>query len=132
MTCKVCKKETAKDINLCPDCLFNYLNSTKTGKKVVSRITVTDYCWNYKGSTASSNGYERLWYWGVRWMAHRFIYELCSNKDIRKLQLDHLCENIKCCNPAHMDPVNNIINCKRKTRRRKFPPSLKTVRDMDT
>jgi len=81
-------------------------------------------CWNFQGSSPSSNGYERCWLWGIRWQTHRLFFELTIGKDIRNKQLDHLCENVKCCNPAHMDPVTPKVNCKRKFNRRKFPKKI--------
>jgi hypothetical protein len=91
------------------------------------RITVDTNtgCWIYKGSTPSSNGYERCWLYGTRWQTHRLIFELITGKDIRTKQLDHLCEVRQCCNPAHLDPVTPKRNCLRKFNRRKFPPEFK-------
>jgi len=85
---------------------------------IIKRIEITDKCWIFNGDP-SSNGYQRCWYLGHRHMAHRLIYELATGKDIRKWQLDHLCENRACCNPNHMDPVTPSVNCKRRHRRRK-------------
>jgi hypothetical protein len=92
-------------------------------KHIQARLAVPEEnpinsCWEFNG-VASSNGYMRCWYNGHRHMAHRLFYELVSGKDIRHLQLDHLCVNRICCNPNHMDPVTGKTNCKRRTRRRK-------------
>lgn len=84
-------------------------------------IDVEKGCWIFKGNDPSSNGYQRCWLYGSRWQVHRLVYELITGKDIRELQLDHLCEVRACCNPAHMDPVTSQVNCKRKFRRRKLP-----------
>lgn len=78
-------------------------------------------CWIFNGNDPSSNGYQRCYYNGHRYMAHRIIYELLTGKDIRKWQLDHLCEKRACVNPEHLDPVTPKVNCKRKFRRRKRP-----------
>lgn len=95
-------------------------------KHLLERVTVDPDtgCWNFKGSSPSSNGYERCWLWGTRWQAHRLFYELVTGVDIRLKQLDHLCVNRKCCNPEHMDPVTPTINAKRIFRRRKGPPEF--------
>ena len=94
----------------------------KLPQRILDKIFIDEEseCWVFKGDP-SSNGYQRLWIHGHRHMAHRLIYEYATGKDIRKWQLDHLCENRACCNPNHMDPVTPKINCKRKFRRRKRP-----------
>jgi hypothetical protein len=106
---------------LIPERLLHILPS-----HIIDRIVVADLkpgqtrgpCWEFRGDP-SSNGYMRCWYGGNRYMAHRLIYELHFKKDIRKWQLDHLCENRPCCNPDHMDPVTPKINALRRTKRRK-------------
>ena len=92
-------------------------------ERIRDRITVDQEtgCWDFNGDP-SSNGYQRLWCYGIRFMAHRFIYETLTGKNIVGKQLDHLCENRKCCNPEHLDPCDNKTNSRRKYRRRKLPP----------
>lgn len=97
-------------------------------KQIASKITVNENgCWIFKGSSPSSNGYERCWLWGTRWQAHRLVYEYLTGKDIRHKQLDHLCEVRQCCNPEHLDPVTPSVNCKRKYRRRKRPNGFQST-----
>lgn len=98
-------------------------NLSDVPERFLRRITVNlNGCWIFKGDP-SSNGYQRLWIYGRRFMAHRYMYELANkNKDIRKLQLDHLCEERACCNPEHLDPVTPKVNSRRKYRRRKRVP----------
>ena len=106
---------------------FNSLIN-KLPEHVQKRITTKDDgCWTFDGDP-SSNGYQRCWYFGRRHMAHRLIYEFFTGKDIRKYQLDHLCENRACCNPEHMDPVTPKVNSRRKFRRRKHAPKILPTR----
>jgi hypothetical protein len=62
-------------------------------------------CWNW---TAAQNGVgygaigtER----GRSNLAHRVAYELFVGPIPTGLQLDHLCRNRACINPAHLEPV---------------------------
>lgn len=90
---------------------------------ILKRIFVDELtgCWEFNGDP-SSNGYMRCWYQGHRHMSHRLLFELATGRDIRKWELDHLCENRPCCNPNHMDPVTPKVNSIRKFRRRKRVP----------
>jgi len=66
-------------------------------------------CWLWQGWRAS-NGYGRLGYSGRRVAAHRLSYELAVGSIPEGLQLDHLCRNPPCCNPAHLEPVTGRVN----------------------
>lgn len=45
--------------------------------------------------------------------AHRVIYEILVGPVPPGLQLDHLCRNRCCCNPAHLEPVTAKENIQR-------------------
>ena len=45
--------------------------------------------------------------------AHRFAYELVVGPVPEGLELDHLCRNPGCVNPAHLEPVTHDENMKR-------------------
>ena len=45
--------------------------------------------------------------------AHRFAYELLVGPIPAGKQLDHLCRNTLCVNPAHLEPVTNLQNTAR-------------------
>ena len=45
--------------------------------------------------------------------AHRFAYEDQVGKIPEGLTIDHLCLNIKCVRPSHLEPVTNSENVKR-------------------
>ena len=45
--------------------------------------------------------------------AHRFAYEALLGPIAPGLQLDHLCRNSRCVNPAHLEPVTALENMRR-------------------
>lgn len=75
-----------------------------------SRVNVRgpDDCWEWLrgksegyGSFANTNGSDR---------AHRISYELLVGPVPEGLELDHLCRNRCCVNPAHLEPVTRREN----------------------
>jgi hypothetical protein len=69
-----------------------------------------DVCWEWHGERIR-NGYGRLWISTTqRMLAHRFAYELLIGPIPEGLDLDHLCRNRSCVNPAHLEPVTNREN----------------------
>jgi hypothetical protein len=46
---------------------------------------------------------------------HRFAWELLRGPIPEGLQIDHLCRNPPCCNPAHMEVVTGRVNLLRST-----------------
>ena len=70
-------------------------------------------CWEWQGSIITS-GYGHFWDGSRWWVAHRFAYEKIYNYPIPKgLEIDHLCRNKICVNPAHLDVVTRSENTKR-------------------
>lgn len=67
------------------------------------RVRKTDACWDWTGSI--SGGYGRIRVDGRRVQAHRLSYEMTGREIPAGMQLDHLCRNTRCVNPAHLEPV---------------------------
>jgi hypothetical protein len=68
---------------------------------------ITD-CWPWKA--ALTNGYGVIWYQKRVQRAHRVIRMLLEGDFEQSLELDHLCRNRACVNPAHNEPVTQIVN----------------------
>lgn len=70
-------------------------------------------CWEWAGSH-SPQGYAFMYVRpGVRTNAHRVAYELLVGPIPEGLDLDHLCRNRGCVNPAHLEPVTGGENNRR-------------------
>ena len=68
-------------------------------------------CWDWVGSTAKGYGAIRLN--GRLTAAHRWVYEMHKGPIPTGLELDHLCRNPTCVNPAHLEPVTHRTNIMR-------------------
>lgn len=44
---------------------------------------------------------------------HRLMYEFHKGEIEKDLEIDHLCRNRACCNPAHLEAVTHKENCRR-------------------
>lgn len=70
-------------------------------------------CWNWT-RTIGSNGYGQIGVGGARKKyAHVASYEELVGPIPDGLQLDHLCRNRRCINPAHLEPVTPRENTRR-------------------
>lgn len=83
-----------------------------------------DECWNWKGGK-KRDGYGNFSDDTHRTLlAHRFAYEMIIGPIPDGLQLDHLCRNRSCVNPAHLEPVTNRENVLRGV----SPPAMLAAR----
>lgn len=66
-------------------------------------------CWEWAGGV-DKQGYGRHLGQG----AHRVSYEHFVGPVPEGMELDHLCRNIRCVNPDHLDPVTRAENMRRR------------------
>lgn len=66
-------------------------------------------CWTWTGA-ANGSGYGCVKANGKVQLTHRLAYELLAGQIPTGLQIDHLCLNKRCCNPAHLEPVTARVN----------------------
>ena len=69
-----------------------------------------DDCWTWTAGTSEGYGQFGLSRRSGSIRAHRFAYELLIGPVPDGLELDHLCRNRLCVNPAHLEPVSRREN----------------------
>jgi len=95
--------------------------SSKSHKKLTmlqrfwSNVVMTDTCWIYIGNH-NSKGYGVIKFRKevggktFTFMAHRYSYELLFEKIPSDMTIDHLCKEVSCVNPKHMEVVTRGEN----------------------
>jgi hypothetical protein len=70
-------------------------------------------CWEWPQGKGS--GYGQTWDRAAQKMvkAHRVLYRLFVGEIPEGMELDHLCHNSSCVNPAHLEPVTHAENVRR-------------------
>ena len=69
-------------------------------------------CWLWSGAL-NRQGYGTAFGGRDKRLAHRFMYELHIGPIPTGLELDHLCSQPACVNPAHLEPVTHAENMRR-------------------
>lgn len=73
----------------------------------------SDACWTWHGAI-NSQGYGNVGRFRKTYLAHRVAYELTWGPVPQGKDLDHLCRNRRCVNPAHLEAVTFLANMRRR------------------
>jgi len=93
------------------------VGSAPRGCSVIERLMfrtalLANGCWEWRGSVNHS-GYGLAWDGKKLRIVHRIAYEELIGPIPAGLQIDHLCRNRPCINPAHLEPVTALTNVRR-------------------
>lgn len=79
-----------------------------------ARVSVTSAgCWEWNGYR-TADGYGKATLDGRRGeLVHRWSYQRLVGPIADGLEIDHICGNRSCCNPAHLEPVTHAENVRR-------------------
>jgi hypothetical protein len=67
-------------------------------------------CWEWQAATLQSGGYGAFRCAGATLRAHRVAFFLCKGNLNPELEILHLCNNPKCCNPDHLKQDTHSAN----------------------
>lgn len=85
--------------------------ATPRGMREKWRVDADTGCYVWIGAVAGSGvGYGYLKVQGRAVRAHRYFYERDRGPIPSGHVLHHMCENTRCVNPAHLEPVVQGIN----------------------
>lgn len=87
-------------------------------------------CWNWTRAKTSA-GYGEVWDRSAKrvLLAHRVSHEQSRGPIPEGLVIDHLCRNLICVNPDHLEAVPQSVNISRSRQGRLTEDDVRSIRD---
>jgi hypothetical protein len=83
-----------------------------------AKVDTSGDCWEWQGAITTA-GYGQMRFDGRLSHAHQVAFQIHGGVVPEGMELDHLCANRRCVNPAHLEPVTHGENIRRAVRRRR-------------
>ena len=80
-----------------------------TPESLMARVKKTENCWEWQGGLAST-GYGQVSWEGKPQPTHRVFYKIFKGPIPDKFVIDHLCRNILCVKPEHLEAISYSEN----------------------
>ena len=81
--------------------------------RFIEKFVVDGDCWRWTASINKVLGYGSFWDGLHKVAAHQFSYKEFVGSVPQGLEIDHLCRNRWCVNPAHLEAVTHQVNIRR-------------------
>lgn len=89
-----------------------YRNGHYTRSQKRYEVDPATGCWNWLIGL-NPHGYAMIRFGSRTYQAHSLMYRTLRGEVPVGLELDHLCRNRRCINPAHLEPVTHAVNNRR-------------------
>ena len=90
-------------------------NSRYAQSRPVGYIIQENGCWEWVGSRRGTTGYAQMVIDHRNELMHRMMYARARGPIPKDSEIDHLCRNRGCVNPAHLEAVSHRTNVLRGT-----------------